>query len=155
MPAVTDLGAEKLRYLSLGPYFTVEPKTRLGGVIALMKMMRAGCILVTEGEQPVGLFSERDVLTKVVDKKVDYRTPVSEFMSSDPRTLTQDDLIQDAISLIIDAGSRHIPLVDKDGKRAGLINVTDIVTYIAEHYPDEVFNLPPRLHQEMSRPEGG
>jgi len=51
-------------------------------------------------------------------------------------------------------GYRHIPLLDERGRRAGMIAARDVVNYVAEHFPAEVVNLPPRLDQVFKTPGG-
>jgi len=155
VPVEKDFGSEKLKYLPVEPYFTVGPDAKLGEVIALMKMMRTGSILVIDDNEPVGVFTERDVVIKIINAEVDYFAPIFDFMTPDPDTLNIENTLRDAVDLMIEADIRHLPLVDEKGKRAGLVTMAGIASHIAEHFPDEVFNLPPRLHQNISRPEGG
>ena len=54
-----------------------------------------------------------------------------------------------------ETGYRHVPLPDNDGKLPGLVGGRDILKLIADYYPETLLNLPPRLHQQMTRPEGG
>jgi CBS-domain-containing membrane protein len=49
---------------------------------------------------------------------------------------------------------RTLPVVDQ-GSIVGIIRLGDLLTHLAEAYPEEVLNLPPRPHQVMERPEGG
>ena len=55
----------------------------------------------------------------------------------------------------MDGGYRHIPVVDDDGHQVGLLSSRVILSFIADQYPESVLNLPPRLHQVLTRPEGG
>jgi hypothetical protein len=45
--------------------------------------------------------------------------------------------------------------VDASGEGVGLLSARDVLTYIAEHFPAEVLNLPSRLHQAIRRMDGG
>jgi hypothetical protein len=49
----------------------------------------------------------------------------------------------------------NIPVVDEAGKAVSVIRTLDIVHFLAEAFPQEVLNLPPRPHQLMPKPEGG
>jgi len=51
-------------------------------------------------------------------------------------------------------GYLGVPLVDDDGRIAGHLDARDILEYVAEAFPQEVLNLPPRPHQQMDQPEG-
>jgi hypothetical protein len=52
-------------------------------------------------------------------------------------------------------GYRHVPILNPDRTIAGLVSVRDIVNFIAEHFPEEVYNHPPVLHQQIETQEGG
>ena len=52
-------------------------------------------------------------------------------------------------------GLRHIPLVDDEGRMAGIVSSRAVLRYLARFYSASVLNLPPRLDQRLARPEGG
>jgi CBS domain-containing protein len=119
-----------------------------------MKASGIGCAIVSREKRVLGILTERDVLNKIAGSAVDLEEPVSRFMTPGPRTLRPEDPLGEAIRLMTEKGYRHVPLVDEMGRDAGVICAKDLVEYIAEHFPAEVVNLPPRLHQVMRKPEG-
>jgi CBS domain-containing protein len=119
-----------------------------------MREDRAACALVCRGRTLIGIFTERDVLRKVIGETVDLSQPVERLMTPKPRALSLDDTLLAAIDLMTRGGYRHVPLTDAAGLLVGLISSHDIVDHIAEHFPTEVHNLPPRLHQKTRLPEG-
>ena len=135
-------------------YVCVEPSTPLSQAIEAMKKDEGGCAIVCEGERVVGIFTERDLLTKIVGKEIDMQGPVTNWMSPVVSTLTPDATIGDAVSLMNEKSFRNIPLV-KDGKLVGSISVFDVIFYLAESYPKETMNLPPMPDQIMVKEEGG
>ena len=64
-------------------------------------------------------------------------------MTRNPETLTRNDQIAYALSMMHVGGYRHIPLVE-DGKLTGIISLKDIAEFVVELFPDGVLNLPPR-----------
>ena len=99
--------------------------------------------------------TERDVLMKVVARDVDYEQPVDRFMTPDPRTLTPDRTIGEAISLMNDEGFRNIPIIDKKtGEAISLFRVRDVIFHLAEAFPEHVLNLPPQPNQKLKTAEG-
>jgi CBS domain-containing protein len=99
--------------------------------------------------------TERDVLMKIVARDVDYDEPVDGFMTSDPLTLTPDDTIGEAISLMNEHGFRNVPIISAStGEAISLFRIQDVIDYLAEAYPEKVLNLPPRPHQLLRTPEG-
>ena len=75
-------------------------------------------------------------------------------MTTEPRTLALDQTIRDALELMQTGQYRNIPLVDSTGHLVGVVRQNDIIKYLAESFPEELLNLPPRPHQRMKEPEG-
>ena len=96
-------------------------------------------------------------MTRVVgqkDQKIDLNLPVEGVMTKNPKTLRMTDTVADAIVLMNQGSYRHIPIVDTNGSVQGIVSVRDVIKYLAEHYPYEVYNLPPDPHQIMRSPDG-
>jgi CBS domain-containing protein len=144
----------KIRELPLSPAVCVAMGMRVGEVLELMKQRRAHCVLICEGAYLRGIFTERDVVNKILGMPVDLRAPIESFMTPSPVTLHPEDRVWEAMRLMDEGGYRHIPLVVEDGRVAGVIAVQDIINFLAEHFPTEVFNLPPRSRQVFEAPEG-
>ena len=152
--AKTLFADAKVSHLHLPPAVQVSPKTPLSQAIDLMKKGE-GCILICEGKRLRGLFTERDLLNRVMGKAVDPTAPIERFMTPDPVTLSDDAFLVRVVDMMDEKGFRHIPLVDSGGEVKGLVSVSHIITYLAEHFPAEVYNLPPRLDQRSHTSEGG
>lgn len=135
-------------------YFCIEPSTPVSQAIEVMKKDEGGCAIVCEGERLVGIFTERDLLTKIVGQNVDLNTPVSQWMSPLVATLTPSGTIGDAVAIMNEKSYRNIPIVE-DGKLVGSVSVFDVISYLAESYPKETMNLPPNLDQVMDSTDGG
>jgi CBS domain-containing protein len=75
-------------------------------------------------------------------------------MTTDPKTLDLDDTIRDAIVLMQTGRYRNVPLVDESRHLVGVVRQSDIIKYLAESFPEELLNLPPRPNQRMQEPEG-
>ena len=119
-----------------------------------MRASGGGAALVCRTGKVVGIFTERDVLNKLFLGPLDDGQPIDAFMTADPKILLLDATLGEAVRLMTEHGYRNIPLVDAAGCSAGMIAARDIVQYVAEHFPTEVANLPPRLEQEFRTPEG-
>jgi len=151
----SDLLSDKIRALKLPRPLTVESGTSVREVIRKVQQHGAGYVLVTSANRLVGIMTERDVLMKVVARDVDYDEAVDLFMTRDPRTMTPDDNIGEAISLMNRAGFRNIPIIDPEsGAAIALFRIQDVIDYLAEAYPEKVLNLPPMPHQLLATPEG-
>jgi CBS domain-containing protein len=136
-------------------YVCISPTTPLSQAIEAMKRDEGGCAIVcAEDGSVVGIFTERDLLTKVIGEKIEPDTPVSNLMSPVVATLTPDATIGDAVSIMNNKGYRNVPLV-RDGKLVGSISVFDVIGYLAESYPQTTMNLPPNPDQVMESTDGG
>lgn len=135
-------------------YVCIEPETPLSVAIERMKEDEGGCAIVCAGKHVVGIFTERDLLTKVIGEEMDLQRPVSELMSPVVATLTNENTIGDAVRMMNEKSYRNIPLV-REGELVGSVSVFDVITYLAESYPKETMNLPPVPAQVMDTTEGG
>jgi CBS domain-containing protein len=128
--------------------------TSLKDTLRVMRDEGVGAVLICDGDRLVGIFTERDVLNKLIGNGISENEPVDRYMTADPAVLKQSDCLGDAVRMMTERGYRHIPLVDGQGLRVGMIAARDIVNYVAEHFPAEVVNLPPKLDQVFKTPEG-
>ncbi|MDH7515321.1 MAG: CBS domain-containing protein [Bacteroidota bacterium] len=126
------------------PAITCSIDTPINQAIFLMQTKRIGCVLVTSRNVLYGIFTERDVLKKIIGSSFDLRTtPLSEVMTVNPHALYEDDTIAYAMNFMDLGGYRHIPIVNRDFIPVGVVSVKDIVSYFVQHFADEVLNLPP------------
>jgi CBS domain-containing protein len=140
--------------LQTDDFVCIEPATPIHEAIERMKEDEGGCAIVCEAGRIVGIFTERDLIAKVIGEEVSMNDPVSLYMTTTVETLTFDATIGDAVELMNRKGYRNIPLV-RDGQLSGSISVFDVITYLAESYPKETMNLPPVPAQVMDTQEGG
>ncbi|MPZ23566.1 MAG: CBS domain-containing protein [Dehalococcoidia bacterium] len=153
--ASRNLKQEKIRVVSRHEAITVGSGETLRKTILLMQEAEGDCALICNDRRLVGIITERDILNKVLGHNVTLDDPVDRFMTTNPGTLTADGTVQEALEMMERGGYRNIPLVDGEGCVAGVLRSQDILEYVAEAFPEEVLNLPPRPHQVMEEPEGG
>jgi CBS domain-containing protein len=145
---------DSVNHLETDDYVCIEPTTTLSEAINRMKEDEGGCAIICEQGRITGIFTERDLIAKVIGEEVDMDAPVSLYMTQAVETLSSEATIGDAVALMNRKGYRNIPLV-RDGQLYGSISVFDIITYLAESYPKETMNLPPVPAQVMDTQEGG
>lgn len=135
---------------------SVTTGTTVGKVIATMNQNRVGCVLVLKDGRLAGIFTERDVLTRVAGKKeVDpEKTLVDQVMTANPKTLPPSASLAHALHHMSVEGHRHVPLTDERGNAAGVVSVRDIVDWMANRFPETVRNLPPD-HRLAGGRDGG
>jgi CBS domain-containing protein len=154
---VPSLTEERLRVLSRRQPVTVAPGTPLAECIRAIQRTGTGdSVFVCEpGGRLTGVLTERDIFAQLVGTRVDLGQPVERLMTTEPRTLDLDDTIRDAIVLMQTGRYRNVPVVDEAGLLVGVVRQSDIIKYLAESFPEELLNLPPRPHQRMRAAEGG
>jgi CBS domain-containing protein len=149
-----DLRNEKARVLARPEPATITPETSLADALAAMRAAGGDAVLIKDGERLVGILTERDVLTRILGAAVDARQPVSIYMTNEPHTLPADATLLQAMQAMESGHYRNVPLIDEDGGIVGLLRQQDLLEYIAEAFPQEILNLPPRPHQVMEEQEG-
>ena len=129
---------------TLGPAIACTRHATVRQAIEVMHQQRLGYVLVAEQGQLLGIFTERDVLTKVAGRDVDIdRVHVGELMTPDPECLGMDDELVYALNQMSLGGYRHIPLLDDAGRPTGVVAMRHIVDYLVSLFPRQVLNLPP------------
>src|SRR4029079_16564686 len=113
---------ESLSALDLRSPIFVSPETSAGHAGRLMNEERIGALLIMDGERLRGVFTERDVLKKVVGAGLGLDTRVRDLMTENPTCLHQDDAIVFALKVMHEAGFRHIPLLDKQGHPVAIVS---------------------------------
>ncbi len=140
--------------LGLPPPVCIGRDSTVGAALQAVQKHGMGYVLVVEDGQPVGIMSEREVLMKIVARDVKYDRGVAAFMTHDPPALTLRDPIARAIHIMNEQDERNIPIVDEAGRAVAVLRTLDIIHFLAEAFPAQVMNLPPRPHQPILEPEG-
>ena len=154
--SVDTLLKEKKIFQVVNPKLVqARPEMPVQSVIQIMQEKQSGYAVIAESNRVVGIFTERDVVMKVLNKDVDLNSPVSEFMTPDPFVLTPQDSVGAAMDLMGDKRFYHVPLVNDNGELVGILSVRTLIRFLAAFYPTEVYNLPPVPGQIMETPEGG
>ena len=110
---------------------TLSPATTVKQVLDVMLSHDIGAVLIVDDDGMLrGIFSERDLLTKVADSTVDHSTrPVSDFMTPNPQTVRPSDTLAFVLHQMDVGGYRHLPVL-KDGQPLGMISVRDMLRHM-------------------------
>jgi CBS domain-containing protein len=139
-----------------GEAVLIETPAPVLEAVQLMSDRHTGCVLVVRGGKLKGIFTDRDVVSRVVAAGIDpAKTAVRRVMTPAPETLRPTDSIAFALNLMSLGGYRHIPLVDKSGAPVGTVSVKDIVGYLVGFFPKSVINLPPAPRANYTRQREG
>lgn len=126
MPTASRILEDKARHAGVS-LVTVGPDTTVLEAAVLMNDHRIGALMVTDVQgRAVGIFTERDVLTRVVaEGRAPESVRVSEVMTKNPIVCSPDTTMDDIRRTMRDRRIRHLPVVSDDGL-VGLISIGDI-----------------------------
>ncbi len=141
--------------VNLEPPLVLDAATPTREVIARMRECCSGYALLASDDKLVGIFTERDVLTKVLGDHHGLDSPVAELMTREPVCVGEADSVRKAVHAMRQGGFRNVPVIDSQCRVVGCIRHKDIVRYLVEHFAQQVLNLPPDPYQVAVTPEGG
>ncbi len=118
----------------------VSPTATVAEAIDRMNAERIGSVLVMDGERVLGIFTERDVLTKVVGKIDPGQVSVSELMTRQLVTLKPSASVEDAMRVVTEKRIRHLPVVDGE-RLLGLVSSGDLTRWAVRDKQDTIDDL--------------
>jgi len=121
--------------------FSVSPSATVSEAVDEMNRNRVGSVLVIDAGRLFGIFTERDVLRRVVGAGVDpKRTTVADVMTANVVTISPDATVEDTMVLFTEKRLRHLPVVS-NGKLVGTISIGDITRWMADSHRVEAEHL--------------
>ena len=150
-----NLKVESVARLQPTPPREVEAGRTVADAVRVLREHRVGCVLVTDAGRLVGLFTERDLLTRVLAPGLSLDTPLRACMTPNPVAVHPTDPVRVAVQKMQDGGYRHLPVVDEENRPVGVLSAKRIIRYLVEHFPGTVYNQPPDPGKSYpSSPEG-
>jgi len=129
---------------------SAPPEATVFEVAVTMTEGCVGAIPILDGETIVGIFSERDLMQRVVVTGRDPKTTrVSEVMTRNVVTTTLDESVDASLEKMKRTGCRHLPVVDA-GRVLGVISMRDLLRDELEEQGEEIEHLRAYLHQPPS-----
>jgi CBS domain-containing protein len=129
MPTVQDILLTKGNSVQ-----SVEPSATAMDAIRKMNQQKIGALLVMQNGRVEGIFTERDVLRRVVGQD---RSPsemlVSEVMSKDVICVAPETDLDEVSAIMKEKKIRHIPVCDSEGQLHGMVSIGDVNAYHASH----------------------
>jgi CBS domain-containing protein len=127
---------------------SAPPEATVHEVATLMGESHIGAIPIMNGEQMVGIFSERDLMTRVVVPQRDPRTTkVSEVMTTNVATATPQEHVDYCIDKMKAVGCRHLPVM-VEGRVIGMVSMRDLLRDEIAEQDSEIRSLRAYLHQQ-------
>lgn len=136
---------DTLRTLGPDEPLCVSETVSVAEAAQAMTAMRRAAVLIVDGSGCLaGIFTERDVLTRVVARGLGPSvTAVGQVMTREPDALSVFDRVAHAVNHMSVAGYRTIPLVDVDRRPVGVVTASHVIKWMADLFPEAVLNLRP------------
>ncbi len=138
MPTAIDI----LRSKASSDVLSVDPASTVFDAIHKMNHHHVGSLLVTVGGQVVGMFTERDVLRRVVGALKDpAHTQVAEVMTRDVITVKPETDFDDISAIMQTKRIRHLPVCDDNGQVYGVLSIGDLNAYRTQTQESTIHQL--------------
>ncbi len=138
-----NLSQERVMHLDLRRFTAVESGTPVRDTVQQMRAENHNCALITRGGELVGIFTDRDILRRVVSAPETWDAPIDTVMTPNPLAVRTTDPAEAAISLMNEKRFRNVPVLDEQGNIQGNLTHYAIIKYLADRFPESVYNLPP------------
>lgn len=121
--------------------FSVTPEQMVREALELMKERDIGCVMVMEGDNLIGILSERDYARKMIlSGRTSHDTPVSEIMTTNVVCTTPESSVDECLGLLNRYGFRHLPV--KEGDRVvGMVSSGDLISCIIKEQQSTIDHL--------------
>jgi CBS domain-containing protein len=124
------------------PLVTVSIAASVMEAVLTMHQEHIGAVAVVDNDRLIGMFSERDLMYRVVLERRDPdQTSVGEVMTSPVITIERSMTADDALRLMDEKQIRHLPVVNSDGKLAGMLSVRGLLHEKVEELTDQLDSL--------------
>jgi len=131
-PLEQSIFQERIYALKPRKPVTVAPTATVSEVLQLLLKNNAGCVLVVQGDNAVGIFTERDALWRINDQAdVLGDRPIADYMTPAPQTLEATDKIAFALRHMDQGGYHHL-VVRAEGRIVGIVTAPDLMKFITE-----------------------
>ncbi len=134
-PLETALATEPVSAIQHEPFIAIPPDMPIHDALALLAQHDISCVLVADGSQLVGLFTQRDVLDKVaLEYEATKDRPVSEIMTKNPIVVYDTDSSAKALCVMATGGYRHVPVLDEDENIVGVVSPQRVAAFLERHF---------------------
>ncbi len=155
MEITLSLDQVEIMALEMDPPIVLDESTLVADVIGRMRQRRGSSAVLTRNGTLAGIFTERDVLHKVLGVAGATERAVSEFMTPNPTFISSRDPIRSAIVQMYRGGYRSVPVVDADNHVVACVGERDLGEYLVQHFADFLLNRPPEPEKIATSREGG
>ena len=155
MSLESDLQKELVVHLDLKNFTQIESGLSVRESIATMRKEGNNCAIVMKGGKVIGIFTDRDLVRKVVDAPATWDKPIDEVMTPAPITVSSTAPADAALDLMDRKHFRNVPVLDHAGTVIGTLTHYAIIKYLSDHFPESIYNLPPDPEHVSKKRDGG
>ena len=153
MELARNLKVESVGQLGLVPPIALSNLQTVDDAVRLMRTHGAGCVLITFEGRLTGIFTEKDLLCRVLVPRLPLSTPLSSVATQPPVFLASTEPVGLAMAKMVENRLRHLPVVDESMRPVGVLTSRIVLRFLAKHFPRTIHTLPPRQSPRKSRPD--
>jgi CBS domain-containing protein len=124
--------------------YAVHPDATVNEAVWQMNRNRVGAVLVMDGSRLMGIFSERDALTRVIEGGRDVTTTaVTSVMTSEIIAVSGSRTVEEAMAVMTQRRIRHLPVLDEQQQIVGIVSIGDLTRWMIrdrEFLIDQLYN---------------
>lgn len=141
----------KLLKIARVPPLVVAPEDSIMAAVEKMCDTGVGAVVVEKNGDLIGIFTERDLLTRVVRPGVStLNTPIAKVMTKNPNVALAEMEASEAFEFMTEKNIRHLPVVDQHGKLQGILSIRHLMRSVVEHLSHELEGLNAYLSVDSS-----
>jgi len=115
----------KVREVMTQVVLTADTGTTIAEAASLMAQRRVGSALVVDGEDLLGIFTERDIVKALSQDASATHQAIGHWMTEHPQTISPEATVDEALRRMLDGGFRHLPVVH-GGRMVGMVSMRDL-----------------------------
>lgn len=154
MSLETDLQELRITALEISDFLEAPKDTTVREVVTHMRDENIPCALIVNEGKLVGIFTDKDVMHKVMGLPEVWDRPISELMTENPKTVASSSSAAEALQLMNEAGVRNMPVLNSDGSVLGNIGQKSFVRYLSDKFHMHIYNQPPAPDQHTKTRHG-
>jgi CBS domain-containing protein len=138
-----ELQQEQVSQLDLSNFVLIEIGTAVKDAVKQMREKNQTCAIITDQEDLVGIFTDHDIMVKIADDPETWNLPIDDFVTPSPLTVQANDPVSKALALMEDRRFRNVPVLGDDSQVVGNLTHYAMIKYLADRFPQSVYNQPP------------
>lgn len=155
MKLLEGLQQEPITQLDLSYYCSAHTGTPVKDVVELLRSSKRNCSLILQDGKLMGIFTDRDILRKVVDRPDLWEQAIDHVMTTDVLTINEGATAAEAMVIMDRHHFRNVPVVRANGEVVGNFTHYSVVKFLADTFPTEIYNRALEDTRAARRQHGG